>query len=228
MLLSGCLSKENDFISKYCPGSCTVISGRLTTDGGATPLAHVKVDVNWQWRGTLGIGGMNRRKATTTTDADGRYELRFLLRDDELTDHSYNSYITVIAALNPDKYFTLYDYESIVEPYITMKRDTSYSADYTFPQKAFVELQLRNTAAMQPEDQFITAFVFSGGQNNAQNLGSMLYWNKETPATTLTVPVAANQQVLIRIKKTKNGVETITETPLRLKPGQHTTFEATF
>ena len=85
LLLAGCVSQEDDFISKYCPGSCTVIRGRLTTEDGTQPMAGVKVNVYWRsYQGYLQLGYSERRKAVATTDANGNYELSFLLRDDEL------------------------------------------------------------------------------------------------------------------------------------------------
>lgn len=225
LLLSGCLIKEDDFISKYCPGSCTVITGRLTTDDGNTPLSGVNMEAKWvRWEF---LGGIEHRKAVATTDANGNYELRFLLRDGELPQSYNNGYVSVQAALDQSRYIALDAYGGFLT-YDDLKRDTTLFVNYTFPQKAFVELQLRNTAAMQTGDRFTTQFVFSGGENNAQSYGQNDFWNSNAPAS-ITVPVAANQQVIVRTSKTKNGVETVKEDTLELlQPGQHTRYEATF
>ena len=87
LLLGGCISHDDDFISKYCPGSCTVIQGRLTTEDGTQPMAGVKLNVYWRSdQSYLQFGYSERRKAVAITDANGNYELRFLLCDDELNE----------------------------------------------------------------------------------------------------------------------------------------------
>lgn len=84
LLLFGCNTLEDDYISKYCPGSCTVIKGQVTQANNA-PAAGISLMLIWQ-DGYLPGSVTTRKKAAVTTDENGNYELRFLLRDDELSN----------------------------------------------------------------------------------------------------------------------------------------------
>lgn len=220
LLLSSCHTKTDDFISKHCPGSCTVIKGTLTTDAGSKPLAGVKLEVNWYKRDVLGISSSTRRKAVTTTDANGDFELRFLLRDDELPNpYSRNGSVVLEAHANPENYlFCLGGNTLLVES--DLKRDTTITLNYVLPQKAFVEIQANNLQAKQQDDFLWTEFLFDAACSSA------ISWF--TTDTKYTIPVAANQPVIIRTTKRKNGVESVTEETITLAPGQTSTYQVTF
>lgn len=83
--LSACNEEEDDYISKYCPGSCTEVTGKVLRSNGQ-PLANVQLLATWKTGdGTFkGGGGMTRKKAVAYTDAQGSYTLRFLIRDSEM------------------------------------------------------------------------------------------------------------------------------------------------
>ncbi|MBF8962711.1 carboxypeptidase regulatory-like domain-containing protein [Pontibacter sp. FD36] len=86
-LLSSCTKEEDDYISKYCPGSCTEVSGQVLR-GSGQPIKNMQLLVTWQnlrpFKG--GGGGIIRKKAVAYTDDSGNYTLRFLLRDDEMEE----------------------------------------------------------------------------------------------------------------------------------------------
>jgi hypothetical protein len=217
LLLSSCHTQTDDFISKNCPGSCTVIKGTLTTDGRTKPLAGVKLEVQWS-EGDM-FSSIRRRKAITTTDANGKYELRFLLRDDELpSTYPDNGSFTVKAHINPEKYLTCSGNNILLETY-DLKRDTTITFDYLLPQKAFVEIQANNLQAKQQDDYLWSEFLF-----DPCSLVVSLY-NSDTKHV---VAVAANQPVIIRTTKRKSGVETVTEEVITLAPGKTFNYEITF
>ncbi|MDX5438320.1 MAG: carboxypeptidase-like regulatory domain-containing protein, partial [Pontibacter sp.] len=64
--LSSCDLEKEDYVSKYCPGSCTVIKGRVTREDGK-PLVGATVRARWSKSGYL-QPKFTREKAVTTTD----------------------------------------------------------------------------------------------------------------------------------------------------------------
>ena len=88
LLLTGCVKEEDDYISKYCPGSCTEVSGRVLQAANQQPIPGVQVLAIWDNTRNFkeGLGGTVRKKAVAYTDEAGNYTLRFLLRDDEMLD----------------------------------------------------------------------------------------------------------------------------------------------
>ncbi|MBX0333402.1 carboxypeptidase-like regulatory domain-containing protein [Pontibacter sp. HSC-14F20] len=82
--LGACTNKEDDYLSKYCPGSCTEISGQVLR-GNGQPMANVQLSATWRDMHYLS-GGTIRKKAVAYTDDSGRYTLRLLVRDDEINN----------------------------------------------------------------------------------------------------------------------------------------------
>jgi hypothetical protein len=218
LLLSSCHTQTDDFISKNCPGSCTVIKGTLTTDGRTKPLAGVKLEVQWH-EGDI-FSSIRRRKAITTTDANGNYELRFLLRDDELPNtYLRNGSFTVKAHINLENYLNCSGGNVLLRTY-DLKRDTTITFDYLLPQKAFVEIQANNLQAKQQDDFMWTEFL-----SDAPCTTVVSWYTSDTKRVTA---VAANQLVVIRTTKRKAGVETVTEETVTLAPGKTFNYEITF
>jgi len=225
LILSSCYTQTDDFISKYCPGSCTVITGKLTTDGRSQPLAGVKLDVIWEATGYL--SGNTRRKATTTSDANGNYELRFLMRDDELPDiYGSSGTITLKAQLKPDKYITCAYNNELYTSY-NLGRDSVITLNYNIAQKAQIKITAQNTAAMQPQDYMYTQFITDiAGESAEDDCLYGLTWLKND--TQKEAEIAANQQVILQTKKNKVGTETITEDIVTLQPGEVYNYQITF
>ncbi|MEJ8755964.1 hypothetical protein WG947_03070 [Pontibacter sp. H259] len=216
LILCSCHTQTDDFISKYCPGSCTVITGRLTTDGGTKPLAGVKLDLNWHSGDPYGFDNASRRKAITTTDANGNYELRFLQRDDELTEGHFN----VIAHLPEDKYYFCANAREI-ESFSDLKRDTTIILNYELPQIAYIQVKVNNLQAKQPNDYLATEFSFSAPCT------PVIVWGNSGPQNTASV--GANQQVIIQSTKIKSGIRTETiDSVSMLQPGEVYTYQITF
>ncbi len=79
-----CTKEEDDLISQNCETDCTEIIGKLMTDNGTIPIANHKVTVIWD--NTSFGSGTVRTKATTRTDSNGEFNLKFFIRDDELNN----------------------------------------------------------------------------------------------------------------------------------------------
>jgi hypothetical protein len=214
VFLGGCTVNEEDFISKYCPGSCTVIKGRITATDG-TPLADVPLTLNWENRGTFGIFGVSRKKDVTRTDANGNYELRFLLRDKELED----GYLQLLAAVDRSRYFSC-KFEQPKYTFYDLGRDTSVVADIQIPYKATVALQLNNKQDIHINDAFSSYF-------RSGDCGQVVNWAGETPLAE-TIAVAADVPTIVVTSKMKDGVETAQTDTLLLSAGEKFTYTAQF
>lgn len=226
-ILSSCHTQSDDFISKYCPGSCTVIKGRLTTDARNTPLAGITLEVQWKNGDILGFTSTTRRKAIAKTDANGNYELRFLLRDDEMVnEYGRNGAIIVKTHTSTEKYLNCLGANAL-QVYYNLKRDTTITLNYNLPQKAYVQLQVLNTQAMQEGDYINTELVYDAGEAGGDSdCISGVIWNRNF--NYLMTEVAANQQVVLRTNKRKAGTVTVTEAVVSLKPGQTFNYQVTF
>ncbi|WP_161890663.1 hypothetical protein [Pontibacter russatus] len=229
LLLGGCISEEDDFISKYCPGSCTVVKGRLTTGDGSEPMAGVKLNVYWHsYESYFKLGYSQRRKAVAITDQIGNYELRFLLRDDELNlkGRYENGYIVVAPVLEEGRYITCRGETTIYEEF-GLRRDTTITLDYTLPKAAYLDLTPKNTEAMQPGDSFRAEVDISAGRSNTERCNTGVIWHQGySSATTLNIP--ANRPLTLRITSIKNGTATETVKTIQLKPGERLPYEPAF
>ena len=125
LLLTGCIVEEDDYISKYCPGSCTEVSGRVLQASNRQPIRGVQVMASWDNRKSFkeGMGGTVRKKAVAYTDESGSYTLRFLLRHDEMQEGEIE---IAPQGKNCDqatcRIYTLYWDE--------LKRDTAFTHDF--------------------------------------------------------------------------------------------------
>ncbi|NEM97123.1 hypothetical protein [Pontibacter burrus] len=224
LLLSSCHTQTDDFISKHCPGSCTVIKGKLTTDDRSTPLAGVKLEVNWVTRDIF--SSLLRRKAITTTDANGNFELRFLLREDELVRDYNNGVFVVNAQIDQSKYLGCRFYEHLLT-YDKLSRDTTIIVNYNLPHRASLYLQALNTSAMSTGDAMLVSAIFDYGEAGpAPNCIPTV--SMDIRNTEAAILVAANQDVIIRTVRRKNGVETTTNEVVRLTPGQNLHHQLSF
>ena len=220
LLLTGCIRHEDDFISKYCPGSCTQLQGRLTTADGTEPLAGALLTATWKdIHPPLG-GGTIRKKGVARTDANGNYTLSFLLRDAELQD----GYIAVTISLDQQTYATC-DTELVFYAF-ELARDTTIAVNYNAPRKAYITAALANKADIRPGDHFSTTFTYQSGKK-PDLCGPGVVWNW-TDRTQQVLDVAAQQPVIVRNQKIKSGVETTETDTLMLSPGQQLAYKAVF
>ncbi|KAA9338697.1 hypothetical protein F0P96_07705 [Hymenobacter busanensis] len=214
LLFTGC-RKENQ-VEPACGGSCTVIKGRFVTDNGAQPISKLPVEIKWI-KSTGIIGGTIRRKAATKTDASGYYELRFYVKDDELTD----GHFAVQYAGNSADY--VLDRENKGASFLDLTRDTVITSDWLLPRKAYIDFELTNPTSTPSPYYGYTTFSFANGSFPRQGrfgYGVVVTWHD--PGTT-RVEVAANQLIDIETLTTKNGVRVVTHDTIRLRPGSHYT-----
>ncbi|MCP2043842.1 carboxypeptidase-like regulatory domain-containing protein [Pontibacter sp. HSC-36F09] len=122
--LNACIEKEDDYISKYCPGSCTEVNGQVL-NGSGQPLRGMQLLATWQNLRTFkaGGGGATRKKAVAYTDDSGNYTLRFLLRDDEMLEGQ----IEVVPQGRNCNQTTCQSYTLYWDE---LKRDTTFSHDF--------------------------------------------------------------------------------------------------
>ncbi len=229
LLLFGCTSHEDDFISKYCPGSCTVIQGRLTTDNGTRPLAGVKLNVYWRsHQAYLQFGYTERRKAVATTDENGAYELRFLLRDDELNTFNQiqNGSIRIAPVLDKTKYFICRG-DKIIFYNDELTRDTTLTLNYTLPQVAYLDIKPQNRQAMKSGDYLDIHLSVKSGENNNHVCNTGYSFNA-AGGVHEPVAVAALQPITVTVKKIKDGLTTETKETITLTPGERLVYQPTF
>ena len=127
-MLSSCVERQEDYISKYCPGSCTEVNGQVLQVSNGQPIPGMQLVATWQNLRPFksGGGGTTRKKAVAYTDQDGHYTLRFLLRDDELVEGHVE--VSLQGSACPQggcQSYTLYSEE--------LKRDTNYVHDFLLP-----------------------------------------------------------------------------------------------
>lgn len=127
-MLGSCVEDQEDYLSKYCPGSCTEVSGQVRQGSNGQPVPGVQLVATWNNLPTfkLSLGGTTRKKAVAYTDAQGNYTLRFLLRDDEMLDGQIEVTPQGSNCSLPNcRTYTLYPEE--------LKRDTTYTRHFLLP-----------------------------------------------------------------------------------------------
>lgn len=212
LALSGCDGWKDDYISKYCPGSCTVITGKLTTANGTKPLAHVTLALNWEVNSYP--SGYVTKKAIAKTDENGNYELRFLIRDNELKDGRF-----VMEPLMDEKQFIYCRDEKIDFSYYDLKRDTTLVENYLIPEVAYVEFQLRSPGSLPAGDKLTTHFSYTYGKDGQLLCTGKIDWSNISK-NGIIVRVAADQPVTLKNSRLRNGVSSEEETVLQMKPGE--------
>ncbi|GHA77970.1 carboxypeptidase-like regulatory domain-containing protein [Pontibacter akesuensis] len=217
-LLTGCREYPNDYISKYCPGSCTVIKGRVSTNNGSVPVAGATLRVQVDTYTEYGSG--IRNKAIATTDANGNYELRFLMRDDELQIGVYH----ILTDLDPNQYISCQPLDFI--PASSLARDTVIINNYTVAPSASINLQLVNEELMQPDERLYATFKYKLVPADTDSCTFVLDVRQAYLQNILALP--ANSPIAVRLEKTKAGVTTTEKDVLALQPGEERLYEITF
>lgn len=215
LFLSGC--REEDSVEAVCSASCTVITGRFTTDGGRTGLANVPLEL--EWVNFNGVAGATvHRKARATTDANGNYTLRFHISDNELNDGVYKLHYRV----DTKSYITDRDSQGLGVLGADIKRDTVITSNWLLPRKAYLHLEVTNP--VQASEYFAAEYGFRLG--NFSTIGrfnygivSMLYSPGRPTTATADVEIAANQPVELKVDKTKGGQRSIQRDTIQLTPG---------
>ncbi|GEO07412.1 hypothetical protein AAE02nite_50760 [Adhaeribacter aerolatus] len=219
-LASGCVKKEDDLIGPTCQ-NCTVIKGRLTSGDGTIPIANAKITTNWV--NTIYLqGGTVRKKAVSTTDSKGYYELKFQIRDDEKGEGYFDTEI-----LPPSVAYLSCSSSGHSFAFFELKKDTTITVNYFIPKRAFVEVRLTNQSQIKASDYFASSFDSKMGIDGKQSCGPVITWSSGLPSNPV-LEVAAGQPVIITTHKTKNGVKTTTYDTLNLSDGQKAFYNAEF
>lgn len=223
--LSSCVKEEDDISKRDCPGACTVVKGRFTTAGGREGMGNVPLEVKWKNVTPIFLSdGTIRRKALGRTDADGFYELRFLIKDDELTEGHFD----VEASVDEARYL-VYQKEGVSFS-VPSTRDTTIIADYLVPRKAFIDAVVTNPGAVNLAngDYFGSSFHSQRGLNAALRSGSLVSWYGYQPNQQFTIEVAADQELIIETLKTKDKVRSVTYDTLQIPAGTRQSYSAEF
>lgn len=214
---TACTKVEQDFGA--CPGNCTVIQGQLVTAGGNEALRNVPLTLEWK-RNTYYI----RQKASGRTDANGNFQLRFLMKDDELSE----GYFTVQYNVKTNDYYLL-DHSSIVLP--DLKRDTTVSLGrYLVPRKAYVELRITNQQDIGGDSYWSN---FSSPYGTVSTIGPFgggpaVDWRSADVRTGWIVPVPGDQPIVVNHVKNRNGVRFTSADTIYVPRGTRQQYTVTF
>ena len=220
-LLAACTEYEDDYISKYCPGSCTEVSGRITTGDGSTPLKGANLLVQWENGNVMSGTSIVRKKAYAQTDADGRYTLRFLLRDEELE----SGYLSIETALPSENYFVCLPDDTLWPDEI--RRDTTFTRNFHYPQRAKLVLELTNRQAMNLGDEIRTSIDFETPDGEPVRCSSRQHWSAQGNSRQ-TVAAPADHLAYLTISKTKSGLITTQTDTIYLTAEEQRVYKLTF
>ena len=220
-LLTACTSYEDDFISEYCAGSCTEESGRITTGDGRTPVKGDNQVEPWKNGNSVYGTSIVGKKAFARTDADGRYTLRFLLRDEELE----SGYLSIETALPSKNYFICLPDDTLWPDEIG--RDTTIIRNFHYPQLANLVLELTNRQAMNSGDEIRTSIDFETPDGEPVRCSSRQNWSAQGNSRQ-TVAAPANHLAYLTISKTKAGLITTQTDTLYLSAEEQQVYKLTF
>ncbi|ARS34277.1 carboxypeptidase-like regulatory domain-containing protein [Pontibacter actiniarum] len=221
-----CSRQEDDYISKYCPGSCTVIKGHLTDATGTQPVAGVTLLARWHKSYSPG-SSLSRKKAFAVSDADGNYTLRFLLRDDELSEGVFE----LVTSLEQETYTSCFPLASV---YIgDIGRDTTVIQNITLAPTASATLDftVAPEQGLRQGDRFQAMFTYKLSPTDPDSCSQafeFLLSSQEAYETTRTFLLPANIPLALYIDKTKNGVKSREKKTITLRPDERSTYEARF
>jgi hypothetical protein len=200
LILISCSKEEDDLISQNCETNCTEIVGKIMTDNGTVPISNLKLTVKWDNIPYLG-SGIIRTKATTRTDLQGNFYLKFFIRDDELEEGGFRlSY----EQLDNNEYLRT-DLNGISLFQIT--RDTTLTISHNVPKKAYLNLSLLNLDQVQQGNSFMTEFSYPRPSGFSQSIdGQVRGWNSVSEQNHL-LEIAGNQPIELKIYRTVNGIQ---------------------
>lgn len=210
LLLQSC--KLRNDIEPKCNSNCTIIKGRLLTDGGNLPIANAPVEVSWSYYAFL--GGEKRLKAKTITDNNGNYQLSFYPKDDEVGNSRGAFYINYM----PDTtlYYSIDNYIRPIEGVMPreLKRDTTFVLkDYLIPKIAYLNMSISNPQELnQSFNNYFTSALYVSFSNFTPtfnyNGGKLLVIWQDYQNTPRKIKVVGNQEFKMETIKVKNGIRT--------------------
>jgi hypothetical protein len=216
LTISSCVKEEDDLISQNCSSSCTIVSGKFTTQGGSRGLSGIPLTLYWK-NGIIEGGGTIRKKVTAKTDANGDFRISFSMRDDELKQ----GYFDIDFEINEANYL-VFGGKSFSLP--ALRRDTMIVTNYLIPYKAYLDLKISNPKDINSTDHFYSQIRFSYG-NYSQGIGDWIDWSN---LILSPVTIGADKEVIIESNKLKNGVRTTKYDTLKLAKDEKRIYSVTF
>lgn len=214
LAISSCVREEDDLVSQNCSSLCTVVSGKFVTYDGTQPIPNVPVTLYWR-NILMEAGGVIRKKATSTTNSNGDFMLKFSMRDDELME----GYFTVKYEIRDPNYLMIGEKEFSIQK---LRRDTMVFSSYLIPVKAYLDLDITNPSDIKPTDYFSTSFRFRYGE---YTFGTGVIWKS---ITDRPLEIAANQKIFVETNRMKSGVASTTYDTLILQKGERKVYSVTF
>ncbi|MCX2741747.1 carboxypeptidase-like regulatory domain-containing protein [Pontibacter anaerobius] len=216
--LSSCDYEENDYISKYCPGSCTVIKGRVSDQSGA-PVVGATMRIRWRNEVYL-HPTFTREKAIATTDANGNYELLFLLRDQELVE----GYISLESEVNLEQYLSCRGYSQWYLGEIA--RDTTIIQNYTIAPAATLRLVFHNQEPANQQDRIFTSIKYKLSASDADSCAYV--YDSRSGYSSERLPIPAGQPIVLYTESIKDGSRSTRKDTLVLEPNELREYELSF
>jgi hypothetical protein len=201
ILFQSCSKEEEDLVSQKCQSDCTEIIGKIMTENGTVPITNLELTVKWDNIPYLGIGKI-LTKATTQTDSEGNFHLKFFMRDHELEEGD----LRIEYKVNENEYLAAH-LDKI--RFKKVSQDTIITLNYNIPKKAFLNLSLLNLKNIKQKDWFILGLTYEKPVGFEQSIykGSK-GWNSESNKNDI-IEIPGNQSVELRITRGKNNVSTI-------------------
>ncbi|MCR5888376.1 hypothetical protein LRS06_11490 [Hymenobacter sp. J193] len=224
ILLSGC--KKEDVASR-CQTGCTTVQGRFMTGNGTEPLRGLPIKVVWfRDYGFFGRTGL-RTKATTTTDADGNYTLRYALTEEELTTGYLDADIEIV---NQPAYYGI---QGAHVPTVQQRDTLLVAPTYWLPRPASLVCKLLNPADMQTNDRISLDITFKPGPGRNGYGGTVAGFASPAitgSSTTTSFDVPAEQLLRIKVLRYRNSDTplTVTRDSLLLGRNEERTYEVRF
>ncbi len=220
LTLSGC-SKTDDDTNNICSSDCTILQGRfITMDNEGINGANLAFEFI---RGGGYLPTYTRLISDLVSDENGNFYDEFYLEDSEIDSSSSGS---LILRVNES---SLNIIDNIITPDLTntnfeqwlqvSTRDTIIEQTYYMPKKANIVVNLNNFFPILENDRFEVRSIFPYGSLSEDGYNEVLETNyyatlsREIYGATeinnsLNVVVAENENNIIRVYKTKNGIYT--------------------
>ena len=219
--LYGC-SKTEDETSSVCTSDCTILQGNVITANNE-PLSNVNITFEFKQGGGY-LPTYTRLISDLISDENGGFYDEFYLKDREIDQSSPGNLILRVNEndLNLNENIITPDSVNIyLERWFDIEnRDTIIEQTYYFPKKAHVVVNLNNFVPIEENDRFELQAIFPYGLENPEpdeinEILETIYVptnGKLYKATEINNPlnviVAENENNIIRVFKTKNGVFT--------------------
>lgn len=198
-LLGGC--KKEDVASR-CQTGCTTVRGRFLTGNGTEPLRGLPIKVVWfRDYGFFGRTGV-RTKATTTTDADGNYTLRYALTEEELT----TGYLDADIEINNQPAY--YGIQGAHVPTVQQRDTLLVAPTHWLPRPAKLVCKLLNPADMQANDRISLDITFKPGPGRNGYGGTVAGFASPAvsgSSSTTSFDVPAEQLLRIKVYRYRNS-----------------------